>query len=232
MLDQGKLSEAVARFRQGLELKPNLGKLHNGLGVALEQLGMTDEAVACFRKAVELRPRHAATHSNLVYLLNYVSGCDSASLFDEHLRWARQHAEPLTAEAPLHDNDRTPDRRLRIGYVSPHFFEHAVNFFTEPVLMAHDHGQFEVFCYSDVRKTDATTSRLKAAADQWRDVLQHSDEQVARIVREDRIDILVDLTTGHIGGNRYRYSPASRCRCKQLISDIRTRPACRRWTID
>ena len=62
-------------------------------------------------------------------------------------------------------NDRTPDRRLRVGYVSPHFYEHAVNFFTEPILASHDHADYEVFCYANSRKVDATTQRLDIVLD-------------------------------------------------------------------
>src|SRR5262249_51798137 len=119
----------------------------------------------------------------------------------EHLAWAARHAEPLTALAAPHTVDHTPDRRLRVGYVSPYFRQHAVNYFVEPMLASHDHERFEVYCYSDVTMPDDATARLKAATDQWRDVHYDSDEAVAGLIRSDAIDILVDLT-GHIGGNR------------------------------
>jgi predicted O-linked N-acetylglucosamine transferase (SPINDLY family) len=57
-------------------------------------------------------------------------------------------------------NDCTPLRRLRVGYVSPHFFAHAVNSFVEPILASHDRTACEVFCYSDVVVSDETTARL------------------------------------------------------------------------
>ena len=122
-------------------------------------------------------------------------------MFAEHLAWAKQHAEPPTAVAPPHENDRNPDRRLRIGYVSAHFCRHAVNYFTEPLIRAHDRNRFEVFCYSDVLAPDEITARLQGAVDHWRETLAVKDERLADMVREDRIDILVDLA-GHIGGNR------------------------------
>jgi predicted O-linked N-acetylglucosamine transferase (SPINDLY family) len=76
-----------------------------------------------------------------------------------------------------------------------------VHFFAEPILTAHDHQQFEVFCYSAALVGDEVTARLKAVADHWRDVGYKTDAQIAEMVREDRIDILVDLA-GHIGENR------------------------------
>jgi predicted O-linked N-acetylglucosamine transferase (SPINDLY family) len=69
------------------------------------------------------------------------------------------------------------------------------------MILAHDRGEFEIFCYSDVRGGDACTERFRAGADGWRDIAGQSDQQVAQQVRDDRIDILVDLA-GHIGGNR------------------------------
>ncbi len=90
---------------------------------------------------------------------------------------------------------------MRVGYVSAHFQNHAVNFFSEPILAAHDHQRFEVFCYSNVITADETTQRLRGYADAWRDILRETDERATEMIRADQIDILVDLS-GHIGGNR------------------------------
>jgi predicted O-linked N-acetylglucosamine transferase (SPINDLY family) len=122
-------------------------------------------------------------------------------VFAEHRQWGRLHADALTAAAGPHSNDRTPDRRLRIGYVSGHFFGHAVNFFSEPILASHDHRQCEVYCYSNSAHADETTARLRTYAQQWREIHALDDEQAAELVRQDQVDILVDLA-GHIGGNR------------------------------
>ena len=197
----GKLAEAMSCFQQALRLNPQDSKSANCVAGLLRALGRPAEAVAAYRRAVQLMPTSAEVHSNLLYTLNFGATCDPAAVFSEHRAWAARHAEPLTAVASPHANDRTPERRLRIGYVSPHFRHHAVNFFSEPILLAHDHAQFEIFCYSANLFDDAVTARLKVAADQWRDIRGLSDEQVANLVREDRIDILVDLT-GHISGHR------------------------------
>jgi predicted O-linked N-acetylglucosamine transferase (SPINDLY family) len=69
------------------------------------------------------------------------------------------------------------------------------------MILAHDHEQFEIFCYSDVLRPDATTARIQASCDVWREVRPLADHELAQQVRNDRIDILVDLT-GHIAGNR------------------------------
>ncbi len=199
--DIGQPDLAVECCRRGLEQAPDSAALHSNLAVALGYQGRQVEAVAAARKAVELRPEGHIEYCNLLYGLNFLPGYDPQKLFEEHLDWARRHAEPLTAVAPPHDNDPAPDRRLRVGYVSPYFRQHAVNFFTEPLIAAHDHDDFEIYCYSDVRFPDAATERLQAAADHWRAVRHLTDEQLAAQIRHDEIDILVDLT-GHISHNR------------------------------
>ena len=199
--EMNRPDSALEICRRGLEVAPGFGSIYANMAIALHSQGRGDEAIDACRKAVALRPGDAAEYSNLLYSLNFHSGYDSPTLFGEHLEWARRYAEPLTVQAAPHANDRTRDRRLRIGYLSPYFRQHAVNYFTEPMLAAHDHEQFEIFCYADAHGGDAATDRLKKSADHWREVTYRSDEQVARQVREDGIDILVDLT-GHIGNNR------------------------------
>jgi protein O-GlcNAc transferase len=198
--DIGRSDEALECGHKllGLGIDSTLARLM--VANALRGQGRVGEAIDWFRRSLELSSE-SAHHSDLLYVLNFDPDCDRPTIYAEHLAWAKKHAEPLTALAQPHSNDRTADRRLRIGYVSPHFRDHAVSFFTEPLLAAHDHEQFEVFCYCDYRAADVVTTRLQATADHWRMVSGMSDEQVAALVRDDRIDILVDLT-GHIGGNR------------------------------
>jgi predicted O-linked N-acetylglucosamine transferase (SPINDLY family) len=175
--------------------------VHGNLAIALHMQGRVRESLEHHRREMEVNPGSSLHHSNYLYCLNFDPDCGPQTIFDEHRAWAARHADPLTAAAVPHAPDRSPDRRLRIGYVSPHFRDHAVNFFTEPILASHDHTQFEVFCYSDVARADDTTRRLQGYADHWRPIHGQGHEQVSRLIRADQIDILVDLT-GHIGENR------------------------------
>ncbi len=199
--DANRLDDALLQLETAVSIRPRLAPAHGSLASVLALLGQTDEAIVCYRRAVELDPTDAAAHSNLLYALNFVPGYDAQALFAEHRAWAARHAEPLTSAAAAPANDPTPERRLRVGYVSAFFRQHAVNFFIEPLIASHDRQLFEVFCYSHVQRPDAATGRVRRSCDQWRDVAHLSDEQLASRVREDRIDILVDLA-GHIGGNR------------------------------
>ena len=138
--------------------------------------------------------------SSLLHNLNFIPDAPPQQVFEAHRGWAQRYTDGAPQQL-LHQNDRDPDRRLRIGYVSPDFRAHAVSFFIEPLLEGHDRARVEVFCYSSVATPDATTERLKMRADQWRDIASLSDESAARAVHADRIDVLVDLA-GHT--DRYR----------------------------
>jgi len=201
LLREGRLDEAAGEYREALRLRPNLPEAHNNLGNVYRDQMQATAAVECYRRAIALSPSAPIFHSNLVYTLNLLPNQDPQQVFDEHKAWARQHAEPLTAAAKPPETDRDAKRRLRVGYVSPYFREHAVNFFSEPILAAHEHKTFEIFCYSDVVRSDVVTERLRSQADVWRDTARLSDEQLAERIREDKIDILVDLS-GHIAHNR------------------------------
>jgi predicted O-linked N-acetylglucosamine transferase (SPINDLY family) len=200
LLDVGRIGEAKKQLQAALRLKPAYPAAHDNLGRALRAQGRAAEAVAEFRAALSGQPT-PGTHSNLVYALNFVPGLPAAEIFAEHQRWAQLHAEPLKNATPTPINEPDPTRRLRIGYVSPDFVHHAVSYFIEPVLAVHDRSQVEVFCYADVPVADATTARLRSLSEQWRDIAPLNDSQVAELIRNDKIDILVDLA-GHTARNR------------------------------
>ena len=90
---------------------------------------------------------------------------------------------------------------MRVGYLSPDFWAHSVAYFIAPLLEHHDREQIELVCYANARTADAMTERLQGYADYWRDIRPLIDDQVAGMVRNDGIDILVDLA-GHTAGNR------------------------------
>jgi predicted O-linked N-acetylglucosamine transferase (SPINDLY family) len=199
--DAGRLEEAVAAFRRAIELQPTRAETHNNLGTALKDQGRIEEAIAAFRAALRLDPDAIRAQSNLLLDLHYLAHAEPEAIFREHREWNRFHAEPLAKSCAPHPNDPSPDRRLRIGYVSPDFRSHSVAFFLEALLASHDRDAFEIVCYADLRRPDETTARMREHADHWREIAALSDVQVAELVRADRIDILVDLA-GHTARHR------------------------------
>lgn len=206
----GYIDQAIASYRQALALKPDFSEAHSNLGNALKDQGQMDEAIAAFRQALAIKSDFIEAHSNLAYTLHFHPACDAQTLYHEHLRWNRQHAEPLKKHIQPHTNDRSPDRGLRIGYVSPDFREHPVGRFMLPLLAHHDKTRVEVLAYSQVLVPDAITQALRSSTDAWRNIVGLSDTQAADLIRQDRIDILVDLTM-HMAANRllvFAHKPA------------------------
>lgn len=197
----GRLDVAIASFRRAIELRPDHASAMVNLGVSLRLLGQVDQAVACLERAVAVQPDDAKVHSELLLTLHYHHGHKAAELYEAHRQWNRQHAEPLRQFIRPYSNDRSPGRRLRIGYVSPDLCNHSVARFLLPLLTNHDHAAVEVFCYASVAHPDDMTARLTSCAHHWRDVLLLGDHDTADLIRRDQIDILVDLA-GHTSGHR------------------------------
>jgi predicted O-linked N-acetylglucosamine transferase (SPINDLY family) len=200
LLCLGRCEDAKRALGEALRLRPGYPAAHDNLGRVLKAQGRSAEALAQHRAALEGRP-NPATHSNLLYSLNFPADIAPGDIAAEHFQWAERYAEPLRAAWKPRPRRADPSRPLRVGYVSPDLIHHSVAYFLEPVLAAHDGERFEVTCYSDAALPDAFTARLRSLCGRWRDIAGESDERVADIVREDGIDILVDLA-GHTAHNR------------------------------
>lgn len=194
------LDAAVAAYREAIRVRPDNAKIHTNLGSVLLKQGRLEEAVACFREALRLDPVDVLNHSNLILAASYASP-DPAAMYAECEEWDRVHGVPLRAALAPHANSRDPERRLRIGYVSADFRHHAAAYWIEPLLAGHGHEDWEIFCYSNSDSADEVTARLRTYADAWIDCVALDDEALAARIRDDEIDILVDLS-GHTDGNR------------------------------
>jgi predicted O-linked N-acetylglucosamine transferase (SPINDLY family) len=198
---QDRVAEAEPLYAKAIELDPAYAEPHTNRGNLLKDRGELPAAIAAYRRAVELRPDLSALHSNLLLALHYQPDCSPADLEHEHRAWAERHVAPLAAARGAHGNARHPERRLRVGYVSPDFREHPVARFILPVFRERDPRQVEVFAYADVTAPDAVTAALRGHVDHWRDVAALDDDALGNAVRADGIDILVDLAA-HSGHNR------------------------------
>jgi protein O-GlcNAc transferase len=197
----GRLDAAEDHYLYALRLAPELAQIHYDYANLLLQLGRVDEAIAHYRTALELKPGFKGAETNFIYALNFTDAWSPDDVFRAHRAWAERYAEPITSAARPHTRITRTNQRLRVGYVSANFRDHAVTWFFEPVLRHHDATGFAVYCYSDVRVPDARTERLRRYPCIWRDTAKLDDEELAQLVRDDRVDILVDLT-GHTQGDR------------------------------
>jgi predicted O-linked N-acetylglucosamine transferase (SPINDLY family) len=190
----GRLDEAVEANRRALELRPGYAEAQNNLANALKDRGEMPAAIDVFRQTIEWMPDRVEAHDNLIYALHFLAGASPSQITEEQRRWNARFADPIRQLIQPQTNDRDPDRRLRVGYVSPDFWDHVVGRNILPLFREHDRGRVEIFCYSALDKDDAIGRSFRRLADGWRSSAGMSDEAMAELIRRDQIDILVDLT--------------------------------------
>lgn len=198
--EKRRVDEAIDSFRRAVALNPTDAEAISNLATGLKDAGLVREAVECYRRALALKSDYRVA-SNLLYTMHFDPECDAERLWAEHVKWYETFARPLEAEIVAHPIAPASERRLRVGYVSPDFRDHPIGRFMLPLLSHHDRGRFEVFCYSDLTRPDDVAAQIRPHVDAWRDTAALSDHRLARLVRDDRIDILVDLTM-HMAGTR------------------------------
>lgn len=194
-------TKAAEQYAALLALKPDNPAAHNNLANCYNQLGRMSDAIVHYRETYRLAPDFPEALASVAACLNYDPDCTPEQSTKEHLRWAEQVAAPYYPRTLHFANDRDPQRRLRIGYVSPDLRRHPVSAIFAPILAAHDRSRVETTCYYNYAGEDRITLRLKALAGRWRTVVGMDDEALCAQIREDGIDILVDLA-GHTTYNR------------------------------
>ncbi len=200
LLKLGDIDRSRISLEQSLLVAPgNVDALLN-LGTVFTALGQTNESVRCCQRILDLHPENANAQSNLLSSLNYCDSLTPEAIAQQSRRIGELIEGRFLADRPPHRNDADPNRRLRIGYVSGDFRTHAVAFFLQP-LLCHDRGAVEIFCYAEVAAPDRITERFRAFADHWFSTVGVSDDALAARIRDDGIDILIDLA-GHTEANR------------------------------
>jgi predicted O-linked N-acetylglucosamine transferase (SPINDLY family) len=195
----GEPDEAARHLREATRLRPAFAEAWYNLGLLEFDRARYAEAEHAYRRAIAAAPAAAAWEDSLLCLLNYAPGHDPRAVHEAHVAWARRFPPPQRSHA---DRARPRgDRRLRVGYVSADFRGHSVAFFIAPVLRHHDRGRFEIVCYDNWPRPDDTTASLRPLVDRWRPVHALDDDALERLVLDDGIDVLVDLS-GHTLGNR------------------------------
>jgi len=201
LMDARLYKECLVCFNRAIRLKPDYALAYSNLGAAYTFMGRSEEGIPYFRKALELDPSNLSAFNNLLFALNYVGKSTKEELYAEHCRFEELFGSKYRACWRPHHNDRDPNRRLKIGYVSGVLRNHAVARFVEPIFKNHNKANFELYAYSNCLQEDETTERLKGYFDHWRNVVPYSDDELAELIRQDGIDILVDLS-GHTALNR------------------------------
>jgi predicted O-linked N-acetylglucosamine transferase (SPINDLY family) len=210
--DLGRPDDAVMSYRRALEIKPDFAEAHCNLGNTLQDLGRLDEAVASYRHALEIKPNFVEAHNSLLFVHNYLPDQSAAILLLEAKNFGdlvRRQAKPYTGWRSIPEADRC----LRVGFVSGDLRNHPVGYFIEGLLAelaSNASDRLELFAYYNHFRTDALTERVKTCCHGWRSAMGLSDEILARLIHDDAIDILIDLS-GHTRYNRlpmFAWKPA------------------------
>lgn len=196
-----QLTMAQRCYESVLEQIPrHAGALVN-LANVLAYQGCAMQALSYYRQQLNYAPRiDGGIYSNMLLCLHYPHAHDPAAIFDEHLAWASLYERGGFGQS-VRPSGFDPDRKLRIGYVTPDLRGHSVAYFFEPMLVNHDRKRFEIYCYVESASSDTTAKRLWQLPDRVQNTNGLSDERMDAMIRADRIDILVDLA-GHTDHNR------------------------------
>lgn len=208
----GQIDEAAASFRKAIELKPDHADAHMNLGAILKDIGQFEDALASVRRAMEIRPDHTLAFSNLLLTYNLLDVKLDTPPLQEARRFGAMVARLATPYTSW-DNERLVEKQLRVGLVSGDFCQHPVGSFLEgalAALKAEASDRLRLYAYASTSFNDEVTDRIKASCDSWCSVVGLTDQSLAQRIREDGIDILVDLS-GHTAQNRlpvFAWKPA------------------------
>nr|MBW4056287.1 tetratricopeptide repeat protein [Pseudomonadota bacterium] len=200
----GRLNESEACCLQALKINPDYVEAYSNLGITLKDLGRLNEAEASYRRALEIMPDSSISRSNLLFTLNYASCHPPLYLLEEARAWETScisETKRGDARARQFSRPSLTGRRLRVGYVSADFRQHAVSYFVEQVFAHHDADRVEVFAYSASATRDAVTERIEVLVEHWVPAFGLSDQKLHDRIEADQIDVLIDLS-GHTAQNR------------------------------
>lgn len=195
LADAGKYEESILAFGRALKLEPDRVDTHANLAKAYIACGRIEEALASYQRAMALAPEIPEIHASYVFASNYLPDLSYDEKFALHRQWAEKFA-PVSGMHKQHTNSISPPRRLKIGYVSRSLHRHPVSAYLPPLLRQHDRNQFELYAYAFNLRVDEVTNDIRSLVHHWRDVAKWEIDQVCQQIRDDGIDILIDLS-GH-----------------------------------
>jgi predicted O-linked N-acetylglucosamine transferase (SPINDLY family) len=196
-----RYTEAIQSFLLILTVKPDDWHAMAGMALVFGAVGDIETTQTLYRKLIEKAPDSPSARSNFLFQTHYDPKFSPEDLCTEHRRYGESQERPWKSNRRAFSNNRNPDRKLKVGYVSGDFRSHVVSFFTEAVLREHNRENIELYCFSNNKKEDAVTARFRGFSDGWFAIKKESDQTVEQLIREHEIDILVDLA-GHTADNR------------------------------
>ena len=178
------------------------------MGRDLDALLMPEEAVKFFYTAAQTAADNQAACLNISGAIYTACGIENFSAEDFRKFYADY--KKYLADIVPYPKKFYNHAKIRVGFLSANFNWHPVMNWSWSLINGLDKNSFRVYCYSTVKKCDFITEFIKEHTDCWREIHGLTDAQAAKIIRDDEIDILIDLA-GHTADNRLRvaaYRPA------------------------
>ena len=195
----GRAGEALTVLEDEFGADPEDIETTVQLANCLNGLGRIRDAGVLYERVVDRAPGNLPAISSAISAADYDWRLAPQENTQRRFRLMRAFADP--ARCVDWPNPPSPDRRLKLGYVSPDFRDHVAMTLFEEVLARHDHDRFEVFAYDAAAQRDERNLKLRRHADHWREIDAIDTAAAVRRIRDDNIDVLVDLA-GHTAGNR------------------------------
>lgn len=195
-----RIEEALVLLESLLEKNPDSFGLWNDYANLRRDLGRFEGLDAAFLRAIELAGDDPVPYSNRLTYVHYDPAWTREQIYQVCLEWQRRYA-PASPPARPRPEDLDPERRIRLGLFSDGFRNHPVGTMIVRALENLSKRDVELFLYPTHSDEDHLTKRLRKVADRWQPARHLKGEDFARQIREDRIDILVDLS-GHNSGTR------------------------------
>jgi protein O-GlcNAc transferase len=199
LLDAERAPEARIAVEKSLALVES-ADAYCAQGMILTSCGFAAEAAEAYDKALAKTPDHGLASYNALFVRT-LKNTTPADNYTARKRWHEAHVWKGVKKP--HANEKSPDRPLRVGYVGGDFKMHSASFIFGAVILHHNRTIIEPYCYMTLPsnpEADATTKNFMEKTI-WRDISAKTDDEAENLIREDKIDILVDLS-GHTGGNR------------------------------
>jgi predicted O-linked N-acetylglucosamine transferase (SPINDLY family) len=193
-----RVAEGMECFDKALQADPFLTSASAARALGLMRLYKTEESLDLHNSILWMEPDNARILSTRNMLLNYLSGQDRQTVFEAHKEFGTHFP---TDEFQVFFNPPEPEKKLRVGFISPDLRHHSVSYFLKPILANLDPERVQTILYHGHHIEDATSVELRSLAGKWTNLNGIDDNLVADIIRKDAPDILIDLA-GHSAMNR------------------------------
>lgn len=198
---QGKWTDAMESVQEALRLNPSSRGGMNHRGWCELRIGRPDLAMKTFREAIKVFPEDKLLLGNYLYCLNYPEDVSDEELFHEHHRFERYARKVVSELGNIDGGYVVRGGRIRVGFISPDFFDHSVAHFLIGLLENLDRSRFEIYCYHCTEKRDEFTAKFEALSDGFRFIQAVAVKEAVELIRADGLQVACDLA-GHTGDNR------------------------------